>query len=208
MSIKNFTDACAYLVRYLVRSAYSMPANSVRPSDQPYPTGVEGGEFATVKIISQDADFGSWALEYTAGTTTSVTQNLDNLYTFVASIQFFRHAAPSQGAQTIDGAGLSPFGLGAFDKAARIGAMLSTEPMLQLMETMGLGLNTDGIDRARNVSALIDGAVWDDRGSVDVEFVIVNRESVSVATMALMSGSLKFAGSSGLITQPIGVTSP
>ena len=204
--IASFSDACNFCVRYLVRSAYGMAANSVRPSDQPYPTGIEGGEFATVKVISLNSDFGTWSTSCVQDPTlgsTKLIEQLDNVYNFVASIQFFRHSSPS-----VDTAGLSPFGLSAVDKAARLGVMISSSPMEQLMETMGLGLVD--CSQPRNVASLIDGVIWDDRGSVDITFCVVNRESILVATYGTVDVGLQIQepGRPALATQTIEVIAP
>lgn len=50
----NYLDAVGFLVRYLVRSACGMAANSVRPANQAYPTGDENDEFATVLITNDE----------------------------------------------------------------------------------------------------------------------------------------------------------
>ena len=55
----SFKDACEFLVCYLVRTAYAMPANSVRPSDQKSPVGSDEDEYATVRIMTSDSDFGA-----------------------------------------------------------------------------------------------------------------------------------------------------
>ena len=52
----TYGDAVGFLVRYLVRNAMGMATNSVRPSNQPSPTGGQDAEFATVHIISDDGD--------------------------------------------------------------------------------------------------------------------------------------------------------
>lgn len=220
----NFTEALGYLVRKLIRQAYGMPANSVRPANQAAPTGAVDTEFATVLINTNDAidfqyyrnyanevypawdvatayaigatasrasvsyicttavtggagpgtDAGHWA---TTANSTNVVESVDSTYMFTASVQFFRHATPAA-----DNVGLSPFGTGAFDKAARLESVLALTPNLDLMDTMGLGL--EDVSTARNLSGLVDGAVWEDRGSVDLTFTVVNRESVLLSSFA------------------------
>jgi hypothetical protein len=169
----SFADACSHLVRKLVQTAYSMAAGSVRPAGQPYPAGNEMAEFATVKIMTgPSADSGTQSITYVDDPTTNstkVNEYIENVYTFTASIQFFRHATP-----TADGAGLAKFGLSAVDKAARLDAILSSSAMMALMEQMGLGLQDSSAPR--DVGALSQGSTWEDRGSVDMTFVIVNRE--------------------------------
>jgi hypothetical protein len=229
----SFKDACEFLVCYLIQQAYGMAANSVRPADQKAPTGGDGDEFATVRIMTSDSDFGSsfrtyqnevypawdstvayvaWAkvtrngnayacsLAVTGGTgpatdTTHWTaiaasvqdvETLDNVYTFHASVQFFRHAAPA-----LDSAGLSPFGLGAFDKATRLATKLSGTRMLELMDTMNMGLEESS--PARNVAALVNGGYYEDRGSVDMTFTIPNSETELVNTFATAGISIQVA---------------
>jgi hypothetical protein len=130
-------------------------------------------EFATVKILTgPTADFGAQSVTYVndpATASTKVYEDIENVYAFTASIQFFRHATP-----TADGAGLSKFGLSAVDKAARLDAILSSTSMMALMEQMGIGLQ--GSSAPRDIGAFVNSATWEDRGSVDMTFVIVNRE--------------------------------
>lgn len=185
----SFKDACEFLVCYLVRAAYNMSANSVRPADQVVPLGSDGNEFATVKILSSDADFGTSNKSHVNDTTqgsTKLVETLDNRYTFTTSIQFFRHATPVN-----DSAGLAKFGLGAFDKAARLVTRLGAEDMLELTESMNLGIEESS--PARNVSALVNGAYYEDRGSVDVTFTIPNSETILINSLATASVLLKLA---------------
>jgi hypothetical protein len=123
---------------------------------------------------------------------TNVIETLDNIYRFTCSIQFFRHATPAN-----DAMGLSPFGMGAFDKAARLGVVLSSSPMMALMGQMGLGL--EGLGPPQNLAFLMDGSRWEDRGSVDATFTVENRESISIATIGSLEVDLKFQRQDGTI---------
>jgi len=192
---RSFTDALGFLVRYLVQQAHNLPANSVRPANQKVPTGAEGNEFATVLLKTIDSDFGSYSMDYVpdpATGSTNVIETLDNIYRFTCSIQFFRHAAPVN-----DAMGISPFGMGAFDKAARLGVVLSSSPMMALMGQMGLGL--EGLSPPQNLAFLMDGSRWEDRGSVDATFTVENRESISIATIGSLEVDLKFQRQDGTI---------
>jgi hypothetical protein len=184
----NFIEACSFLVRKLIRMAYAMPEGSVRPANQEALTGVEGEEFATVRIIGGiSSDFGAASVEYADDPTlgsTQVLENIDNVYRFTVSVQFFRHADPG-----LDGAGQSPFGLSAVDKAARLAVVLSSSTMMELQERMGIGLE-DASD-ARDIGTLVHSATWEDRGSVDLTFVIVNREQFMLESIGCASVSLE-----------------
>jgi len=201
----SFADACNYLVRRLVETAYSMTANSVRPAGQAYPAGDEMSEFATVKIMNgPTADFGAQSITYEDDPTahsTKVYENIENNYRFTASIQFFRHATPAK-----DSAGLAQFGLSAVDKAARLDTVLGSDAMMELMERMGLGLEDSSAPR--DVSALVDGATWEDRGSVDMTFVIVNREQFLLESFGSLTAEVRAAspGQTQPDTFPIEVT--
>lgn len=185
---RNFVEACGYMVRKLVRTAYNMPSDSVRPAKQAAPTEDEGSEFATVKIlVGPTSDFGAQSIRYEddpATNSTKVEEIIDNVYRFVASVQFYRHAAPA-----VDSAGLSPFGMSAVDKAARLETILASTHMMELMERMGLGLEDSS--EPRDVGALVQSAIWEDRGSVDLTFVIVNRELFLLESIASASLGLK-----------------
>jgi hypothetical protein len=203
----SFADACSHLVRKLVQAAYSMPDNSVRPSGQPYPAGNEMKEFATVKIMAgPTADFGAQSITYENDPTThstKVNENIENVYKFTASIQFFRHATPAA-----DSAGLSQFGMSAVDKAARLDAVLSSSPMMALMEQMGLGLEDSS--EPRDVGAFVASATWEDRGSVDMTFVIVNREQFLLESFgSIKSAEIRYQspGQASPDVYPIEVTS-
>ena len=186
----SFVDACAYMVRRLVRTAYGMGANSVRPAKQEYPTGKEAEEFATVGIIKgPSGDFGSSSIVNTDDPTTGSTKVLESIevgYRFTASIQFFRHASP-----TVDSAGQAPFGMGAVDKAARLDAILASSAMLALMEAMGLGL--EGSGDPVDVGALVDDSRWEDRGSVTFDFVVINREQFLIESYASAGVEVRIA---------------
>jgi hypothetical protein len=183
----TFVDACSYLVRRLVQAAYNMPDNSVRPADQGYPTGNAVTEFATVKIISGPAgDFGTSSVGYEDDPSTGSTkvfENIENTYAFTASIQFFRHALPK------DGANLPTFGLSAVDKAARLDSRLSSSSMMELMERMGLGLEDSGAPV--DVGAIVGGATWEDRGGVSMTFTIVNREQFLLESFGSASATVQ-----------------
>lgn len=200
----NFTEACNYMVRRLVEAAYSMADGTVRPAGQSYPTGV--AEFATVKIIKGPiADFGSVVTENLDDPTTGstkVVENLDNVYRFTASVQFFRHAAP-----VVDGVGLPTFGLGAVDKAGRLEVRLASTALMALMERCGLGL--EGSGDPIDVGALVHDAYWEDRGSVTLDFTIVNREQFLVESIASVTATLKVSepGAAQPLTETIEVTS-
>jgi len=187
MARASYIDAIGYLVRYLVRSATGMAANSVRPANQTYQTGVQDAEFATVQIISDEGDVSS-AIRRTVNDTaigsTKVSETLDVYHEFTASVQFFRHATPR-----CDGEGISAFGMSAFDRAARLQSLLMLSTNMELMEKMGLMFL--GASGARNLSALVDGAYWEDRGSVDLFFGCNTSETVLLETMATAEIALK-----------------
>lgn len=185
----SFKDACEFLVCYLIQTAYSMTAGTVRPADQVVPAGKEGDEFATVRIMTSESAFGAWSKGYKNDPTThstKVVETVDQLYTFVTSIQFFRHAQPVN-----DGAGLATFGLGAFDKAARLPTRLGQEDMLLLMARMNLSVA--GNSPARNVAALVNSTYYEDRGSIDITFTIPNSETLLLNTIATVTATLELA---------------
>ena len=191
MSFKanSFKDACEFLVCYLVQTAYSMTPGTVRPADQVVPAGKEGDEFATVRIMTSESAYGAWSKGYkndTAAHSTKVVETVDQLYTFVTSIQFFRHALPAN-----DGAGLAVFGLGAFDKAARLPTRLGQEDMLELLGRMNMSVAANS--PARNVAALVNSTYFEDRGSIDVTFTIPNSETLLLNTIASVTATLKLA---------------
>lgn len=199
----TMTDACAYMVRRLVRTAYNMPANSVRPTKQPHPTGVD--EFATVGIIKGPAgDFGTSAITWSDDPTdhsTKVIESIETNYKFTASIQFYRHSAPAKDAN-----GMSPFGMGAVDKAARLETILGSTLLMDLMERMGLGLQGSG--QPVDVGALIDDARWEDRGSITLDFVVINREQFLLESIGSVefTAEMSIPGKSQLTTETAEVT--
>lgn len=233
----NYSDAVGFLVRYLIRSAYSMTDGSVRPANQAHPTGKPDAEFATVLILDDDGTiagsirrtenytYPAWAsttayavgdkvtvssvayacgVAVTGGTgpatdtthwavttqSTQVEETLDVYHEFTASVQFFRHSAPAP-----DGVGLAPIGMGAFDKASRLQSVLMLSPNMELMESLGLMFL--GASPARNLAGLVNGAIWEDRGSVDLYFGCSTAESVLLATFASAEILLKAQWPSG-----------
>ena len=201
--LRTYADAVAWLTRYLIKSAYNMADGSVRPANQTYPTGAQDAEFATVAIISDEADLAasvrSTANDTTVGST-KVEERIDTYHEFTASVQFFKHSAP-----VADAAGLSPVGLGAFDKASRLQIILAMSRNMETMERIGFGFL--GASPARNLSSLIDGATWEDRGSVDLYFCCYARETDLLETIATVEVDIKAAWPSGRIdTRTIEVT--
>jgi hypothetical protein len=81
--------------------------------------------------------------------------------------------------------------MGAFDKATRLATKLSGARMLELMDTMNMGLEESS--PARNVAALVNGGYYEDRGSVDMTFTIPNRETELVNTFATAGISIQVA---------------
>jgi hypothetical protein len=152
----------------------------------------QGGFYACTVAVTGGTgpatDVAHWTA--TAGPT-KVQESIEGCYTFTASVQFFRHSDPTR-----DAAGLSAFGMGAFDKAARLESLLALTPNLELMDSLGIYL-TD-VSAPTNVSALINGATWDDRGSVDLTFIASNVESVLIESIATAEIDLWFQGQSGV----------
>lgn len=222
--MRSYVDACGLLVRQLIRQVYGYSTGAVRPAGQLAPTGVDGAEFATVKILSKAATDFAFARTYadysypawsstaayaigdkvTSGASayacttavtggagpatdtthwavtaqsTKVTESIETIDSFTASIQFFRHALPANNT-----AGRAVFGMGAFDKAVRLEALLALSSNLELMDSLGLCLESVG--NPTNVGALVDGATWEDRGAVDVTFTVSNAETALVETIA------------------------
>ena len=121
---------------------------------------------------------------------TQVTETLDVYHEFTASVQFFHHATPAA-----DGVGAATVGMGAFDKASRLQSVLMLSTNMELMERLGLMFL--GASQARNLAGLIDGAVWEDRGSVDLYFGCSTTESVLLETIASAEIGLKAQWPSG-----------
>ena len=121
---------------------------------------------------------------------TQVGETLDVYHEFTASVQFFRHSAPPA-----DGVGLVPIGMGAFDKASRLQSVLMLSTNMELMEELGLMFL--GASPARNLAGLVDGAHWEDRGSIDLYFGCSTAESVLLDTIASAEILLKAQWPSG-----------
>jgi hypothetical protein len=60
--------------------------------------------------------------------------------------------------------------------------------MMDLMERMGLGMENS--TAPRDVGEFIQGATWEDRGSVDMTFTIVNREQFLLESIATAEATL------------------
>lgn len=187
MARYSFQDAAGFLVRRLLRTALNWPENSVRKAGLVYPSGAENQEYATVKIISEETpDYLDSARVYEDSTTpgsTKVVEHLYGIHKFTASVQFFRHTLPG-----VDGAGTANQGSGAFDRACRLPHLLCLSPSIDLMTRMGLWITSNS--PARDLSTLASGSTYEDRGSIDLTFVVVNRESVELETLASASMDL------------------
>ena len=190
----NYSDAIGMLVRHLIRSAYGMTDGAVRPANQAHPTGKPDVEFATVLILDDEGQIEA-ATRRTINDTstvgsTKVLETMDVYHEFTASVQFFRHSTPPA-----DGVGLVPPGMGAFDKASRLQSVLMLSPNMELMESLGLMFL--GASPARNLAGLVNGAIWEDRGSVDLYFGCSTAESVLLDTIASAEILLKAQWPSG-----------
>jgi hypothetical protein len=171
----------------------------------PYAVGAQvayqGHSYICIVVVTGGtgpaADTAHWS-QTTAPT--KVIETIDGAYTFVASVQFYRHSDPVR-----DGAGLSGFGMGAFDKAARIEAILALSPNVELMDSLGLYLADVGTPT--NVGALVDGAIWDDRGSIDLTFIVSNTETALIESIATAEIDLWFQGQAGVDHKTIEVQS-
>lgn len=188
----SYADAVAYLVRYLIRNAIGAPAGYVRPANQPAPTGAQGAEFATVLILE---DTGTAYPEITRETTQPgdmVTETRAVFHSFTASVQFFKHANPAP-----DAAGISPFGMSAFSQAARLPMMLTTPNAKILADELGLAFIS--ATPARNLAALAD-EIWEDRGSIDLDFVVENPETALINSLQVAQIEFRHLAPDGVVT--------
>lgn len=183
MSRYSFQDAAGFLVRKLVRTVCGMPENSIRKAGLVYPAGQEGSEYGTVKILTTTGKRPISVLTDSA-TTGVLTETIYQDSLIVASVQFFRHASPG-----LDGAGISRQGSKAFARASTLGLLLQARSSIALMESMGLGFRS--ASQARDLSELA-GPTYEDRGSVDLTFTIMNAETFTVASVATAVLDIKF----------------
>jgi hypothetical protein len=100
-------------------------------------------------------------------------------------------ASPSDNAS-----GLAKPSSESFDRARRLPALLNLAPQVELMQTMGLGFQ--GASRARDISGVTDSA-WENRGSIDLTFQVINREAVALAVIESASLGLQVQEPGGAI---------
>lgn len=171
---------------------YAYPAWSVATA---YTVGTKvtysGSAYMCAVAVTGGAGPATDTTHWTATTqATQVTETLDVYHEFTASVQFFHHASP-----VADGVGAATVGTGAFDKASRLQSVLMLSTSMELMERLGLMFL--GASQARNLAGLVDGAVWEDRGSVDLYFGCSTNESVLLETIASADIGLKAQWPSG-----------
>jgi hypothetical protein len=163
-----------------IRTLLGMPENSVRRANQfdPPPAGDQETQFATVFIqqvggigwdeithanptIDQDGYGQGGSGDGGAGTgaVNDVTEFITGNHLFVASVQFFRGDA--------------------IDQIERLGMLLQSSPSIQALLAAGIGLGKIGA--IRNLSQVVD-SFYENRAQMDVEFYVVDREQVDLAT--------------------------
>lgn len=161
-------------VRTLLRTLWAMPANSVRPADQVAPTGTVGDQFATVRIISEQATGGDEMRYANVSNSNNVTETVIGQRLFTASVNVYRGDA--------------------YTKVRRLAALLSTTTAIQLMQSQGIGLVR--VSPARNLTTMIDSE-FEQRGQIDLEFHVVESEANTLATYGTFNIELHTADKDG-----------
>lgn len=180
-------------IRELVRTVMGMPANSVRPANQIMPTGAQNDRRATVQIID-DRQVGVSRRE-TAAPDPNLTESIDSVQVFTASIQFF-------GGTKHDAAGIAKSQNWGLEMATRLGPRLRLASSIELMTKLGVLLLAEGTPR--NLSGVVD-ATYESRGQVDLTFTAANREQADVPTLVSAAVELKVQESTGVQTQTVEV---
>lgn len=163
-------------VRNLVRGVLGMPNGSVRPADDRSPMGGETTEMATVHILTVD-DAGEPSFGYTADVNPLLVDEAVSVpRVFVASVQFYK-------SPTADSLGAAKQSDAAFTRAARLALLLGLSANVVTMRTAGLGFLK--ASQARNLTA-IAGSSWESRGSVDLTFNVIARETAPVVTIGIV----------------------
>jgi len=189
-------DEANRAVRELVRVVMGMPENSVRPADQSIPAGGQTQEFATVRIMTT-GDVGTPVQRLLDDGNGGTTEAVEVPKQFTASVQFFRSPAK-------DAAGIARASNAAFDRAARLAQRLWLASSAELLRTMNLGFL--GSSEPRNLSALA-GSTWESRGSVDLIFDFIARETAPIETVAGVPFTLLVQEPDGVVqTRSIEVT--
>lgn len=184
-------------IRTLVRELLGMAANSVRPANQNGETGTSTDEFATVLVTlinptGQD-DLVRENVELTGDeeldgglTLSDVRETIIGQRMVMASVNFYRP--------------------GAFTKASRLPALLSTSRAIERMQVLGLGLV--GTSQPRNLTALVNTR-WEERGQIDLTFYAIDSETETVHTYGTFPVEVSTADSSGTTeTQAFEVNEP
>lgn len=179
-------DTISKNIRTLVRELLDLPANSVRPANQNAPTGKEGQDFATV-LVTYIAPTGQDDLRReNVPASTDVSETVEGQRELLASVNFYRD--------------------GAFTKASRLPALLSTSRAIERMQVLGLGLV--GTSQPRNLTAVVN-TKWEERGQIDLTFHVIDSETESTATYGTFPVEVSTADANGnTTTQTFEVTEP
>lgn len=163
-------------IRTLIRTLLAMPANSVRPADQNAPTGTVSQQYATVKVIYQDAT-GSDEIRLANAASNNVTETIIGQRLLLASVNFYKGDAIA--------------------KARRLVTLLGSTQAIQLMQQLGLGLVRT--TQVRDLTALVD-TKWEERGQLDIEFHAIAQEDLTLATYGTVQVSIATADANGTTT--------
>jgi hypothetical protein len=157
-------DAVNIMIRSLIRTALAMPADSVRPANQEAPTGLNSQQFATVLISSLVplVDSAMGAVKRVINEvlpSTNISETVIVQYKAMVSVQFFKGDA--------------------LDKARRLAVLLASSSMAESMQKLGIGLVS--VSAVRDLTGLVD-TLWELRGQLDIVFIILAKEILSVPT--------------------------
>lgn len=145
-------------IRQFVRETLGMSADSVRPANQPAPTGKQTDQFATVLVsLIEPTGEDDRVLASEAMPSTNVSETITGQRRLIASVQFFRGDA--------------------YTKACRLQTLLSMSGSVDKLQAIGLGLIR--ASPAKNLPAVVD-AGWEARGQIDIEFHLVAKEVQSI----------------------------
>jgi hypothetical protein len=151
-------DSINEKIRLLIKTVLELPDGYVRPANRNAPTNSD--PFATVYIVtSNDTGLPNVKDVNEPEPSNNVAETLENQVKITVSVQFFRGAA-----------------LGLIKK---LGLLLRSSMAVQQMNNLGLGLIK--ASNARDLTQMID-AGWEPRAQMDIEFHVINAETVSVPT--------------------------
>lgn len=157
--------------RALVRDLLSLPENTVRPANNGTPAGDPNLPLVTVLLVQEETN-GNGNTLFSDGVGTLVDIATEGQYPITLSLQFFRENA--------------------INNAGRLRKLI-VHPLVH-ERLMALGLGFVSSTNVRNLTALLNRTLHEERAQLDMTFNLLRREVLSVESFASVQITLNLNG--------------